>query len=145
MQNSESFIMTNMLPQYHELNAGPWELLESFERSLALTNRKEVYIVSGGIFDAAPPKIGPGVAVPKSCFKIIVALDAGQGPCDVTLTTPIYAVIMPNATTTSGTPWGDYTTSIDAIETATGYDFLSNVPLNIQTAIESRITKAPSD
>jgi endonuclease G len=52
---------------------------------------------------------------------------------------------MPNATTTSGTPWGDYATSIDAIETATGYDFLSNVPLNIQTAIESRITKAPSD
>jgi endonuclease G len=143
MQNSESFIMSNMLPQYHELNAGPWELLETFERSLALTNQKEVYIIAGGIFDAAPTTIGPGIAVPKSCFKIVVALDAGQGPCDITLTTPIYAVIMPNATTTTGTPWGDYTTSIDAVEAATGYDFLSGVPLGVQTAIESRITKAP--
>jgi len=42
-----------------------------------------------------------------------------------------------------GTPWGDYTTSIEAVEAATGYDFLSNVPLTMQTAIESRIAKAP--
>jgi len=145
MQNSASFLMTNMLPQFHELNAGPWERLETFERSLALTDKKQVYIIAGPIFDAAPAKIGPGVAVPKSCFKILVALDSGQGPCDVTLNTPIYAVIMPNEKTTTGTPWGDYTTSIDAIEAATGYDFLSGVPLNVQAAIESRVTKAPSD
>jgi endonuclease G len=145
MQNSASFIMTNMLPQYHELNAGPWAVLETFERGLALTNQKQVYIFAGPIFDAAPTKIGPGVAVPKSCFKILIALDAGQGPCDLTLNTPIYAVIMPNEKSTSGTAWGDYTTSIDAIEAATGYDFLSSVPLNVQTAIESRVTKAPSD
>ena len=109
MQNSASFLMTNMLPQYHELNAGPWAVLETFERNLALTDQKQVYIIAGPIFDAAPPKIGPGVAVPKSCFKILVALNAGQGPCEVTLNTPIYAVIMPNEKTTSGTPWGDYT------------------------------------
>jgi endonuclease G len=143
MQNTESFLMSNMLPQYHQLNAGPWAVLETFERRLALGDMKEVYIVSGGIFDAVPPKIGPGIAVPKSCFKIIVVLDAGQGPCDITVTTPIYAVIMPNTTTASGTPWGDYTTSIDAVEAATGYDFLSNVPLSMQAAIESRITNAP--
>lgn len=143
MQNSASFLMTNMLPQYHELNAGPWEGLETFERGLALTDQKEVYIISGGIYDAAPPTIGPGIAVPKSCFKIVVALDAGQGPCDITLSTPIYAVIMPNEKTTTGTKWGDYTTSIDAVEAATGYDFLSGVAVNVQAAIESRITKAP--
>jgi endonuclease G len=145
MQNTMSFLMTNMLPQYHELNAGPWEGLETFERGLALTDKKEVYIISGGVYDATPPTIGPGIAVPKSCFKIVVALDAGQGPCDITLSTPIYAVIMPNATTTTGTVWGDYTTSIDAVEAATGYDFLSGVAVNVQAAIESRITKAPSD
>jgi endonuclease G len=143
MQNTASFLMTNMLPQYHELNAGPWEGLETFERGLALTDKKEVYIISGGIYDAAPATIGPGIAVPKSCFKIVVALDAGQGPCDVGLSTPIYAVIMPNEKTTTGTKWGDYTTSIDAVEMATGYDFLSGVALNVQAAIESRITKAP--
>jgi endonuclease G len=145
MQNATSFLMTNMLPQYHELNAGPWAGLETFERSLALTDQKQVYIIAGPIFDAAPAKIGPGVAVPKSCFKILVALDTGQGPCEVTSNTPIYAVIMPNEKTTSGTPWGDYATSIDAIEAATGYDFLSGVPFNVQTVIESRVTRAPSD
>jgi endonuclease G len=143
MQNSASFLMTNMLPQWHELNAGPWEGLETFERGLAATDKKEVYIISGGIYDAAPTTIGPGIAVPKSCFKIVVVLDGGQGPCDVTLSTPIYAVIMPNEKTTTGTKWGDYTTSIDAVEAATGYDFLSGVAINVQTAIESRVTKAP--
>jgi endonuclease G len=143
MQNSASFLMTNMLPQFHELNAGPWEGLETFERGLAATDKKEVYIISGGIYDAAPATIGPGIAVPKSCFKIVVVLDAGQGPCDITVSTPLYAVIMPNEKTTTGTKWGDYTTSIDAVEAATGYDFLSGVAVNVQAAIESRVTKAP--
>lgn len=140
--NSTSFLMTNMVPQLHALNAGPWELLENFERSLAL-GKKDVFIVAGGIFDTPASTIGPGIAVPKSCFKILVVLEPGQGPCDVALSTPIYAVVMPNTAATEGKQWGDYATSIDAIEASTGYDFLSGVPLALQEAIESRITKAP--
>ena len=33
--NSLTFLMTNMQPQLHELNAGPWEDLEKHERELA--------------------------------------------------------------------------------------------------------------
>src|SRR5262249_52031531 len=43
--NSLTFLMTNMVPQLHELNAGPWEKLERHERELAERQGAELYIV----------------------------------------------------------------------------------------------------
>jgi endonuclease G len=140
--NTNTFVMTNMQPQLHNLNAGPWEALETLERTLT-ANQKDVYIVAGGIFDASPATIGPGIAVPKANFKIIVVLDPGQGPADVTDTTPIYAAIMPNDATATGSAWGQYATSVDDIEAQTGYDFLSLIPDPVDTTIEAKKTSAP--
>jgi DNA/RNA endonuclease G (NUC1) len=49
--NSLTFLFTNMEPQLHELNAGPWEKFEQYERQRA--ERGEIlYIVAGGVFSA---------------------------------------------------------------------------------------------
>ena len=50
--NSLTFLMTNIQPQLHELNEGPWEKLEEYERELARRRDAELFIVAGGIFDS---------------------------------------------------------------------------------------------
>jgi endonuclease G len=135
---SRTFVMTNMEPQLHELNAGPWEKLEQYERSQASVSDRELYIVAGGVFDEEPKTIGHGVAVPRAMFKIIVELSSGQGAKDVTTATPTLAVEMPNQPGTGPRPWQDYVTSIDRVEADTGYDFLTAVAENVQAVLEAR-------
>ena len=141
--NSLTFLMTNMQPQLHELNAGPWEKLEEHERDLAHRRDAELFIIAGGIFDTDYRSIGHGVAVPKATFKIIVALRQGQSASDVKSETKTIAVVMPNEVGVGLHPWTDYLTSIDTIEAATGYDFLSNVNKGDQDVIEARVASSP--
>lgn len=46
---------------------------------------------------------------------------------------------MPNVQGIRANDWRIYRTTVDAIETATGYNFLSNVPTIIQDLIEAQI------
>lgn len=137
--NSLTFLMTNIQPQLHELNEGPWEKLEEYERELARRHDAELFIVAGGIFDSQYQSIGHGVAVPKANYKIIVALHQGQQASDVKSDTKVIAVAMPNEAGVGSHPWTDYLTSVDAIERAAGYDFLSKVPNTVQDVIEARV------
>jgi endonuclease G len=95
--------------------------------------------VAGGIF--APPArfIGRGVAVPSASWKIVVALRDGESARDVTADTPAIAVVMPNAPGVGAHRWTEFVTSIDAIEAATGYDFLPRVAEETQRALEARV------
>ena len=141
--NRTTFLMTNILPQYHDLNAGPWLRLEEYCEKLSRREGHELFILSGGVF---PPGkrvsdvIGKNVAVPKTFFKIVVILDAGQGPNDVQTSTPVIAVIMPNETGIMDQGWEKYRVSVDEVEKRTGYEFLSAIPESIQRVIEARTT-----
>jgi endonuclease G len=141
--NSLTFLMTNSQPQLHELNEGPWEKLEEYERELAHQRDAELFIIAGGIFDKDYRSIGHGVAVPKANFKIIVALRQGQSASDVKSETKTIAVVMPNEVGVGLHPWTDYLKSVDAIEAATGYEFLSNVNKGVQDVIEARVASSP--
>jgi endonuclease G, mitochondrial len=46
---------------------------------------------------------------------------------------------MPNVQGIRNNDWRIYRTSVDAIEAATGYNFLSNVPVAIQNVIEASV------
>ena len=134
--NEETFVMTNMQPQRHALNAGPWEGLERFERSLAAAGQ-QLFVVAGGVFDEQPATLASGIAVPRASFKIIVALGPGEDAADVTASTTTYAVIMPNSAAVSGTRWFDHLVPIDEVERQSGYDFLTGVAPATQTALEA--------
>ncbi len=138
--NKATFLMTNILPQTHDLNAGPWLRLEETCQELSQKEGRELYIMAGGIFNKnkATETIGKGVAVPDSFFKIVVVLNRGQGADDVREDTRVIAVVMPNKEGIMGDEWGRYRSTVDEIERRTGYDFLSALPESIQTAIESR-------
>jgi len=69
-----------------------------------------------------------------------------QGTSDVsrvTTSTRVIAVNTPNINTVS-TAWGGYRTTVDAIESATGYNILSNVPASIQSVIEAKVDTGPT-
>jgi hypothetical protein len=58
---------------------------------------------------------------------------------DITPATKVIAVMMKNEVYTSGTTdWKLYTTTVNAIEEKTGYNFLSDVPMDMQEMLESR-------
>ena len=69
----ESFLMTNMLPQAGSLNRGIWKLLETSVRGWAVQLDAPFTIYGGGIYnDITDKKIGSGVVVPHSFYKIVI-------------------------------------------------------------------------
>jgi endonuclease G len=140
--NAATFLMTNVLPQRQELNAGPWGQLEAYTNELAEREDRELYIVAGGTYDSIPATLnGAGrVAIPATTWKIVVVMGAGEGLADVHAAGDlrVIAVDMPNATTIASSDWTQYRTTVDAIEAATGYDFLNLLPDSIETVVEGR-------
>jgi len=141
-QNAVTFTLTNALPQAHNLNAGPWQRLESYLQNLA-DNGSAIFIVAGGIFDAEPPTIGKGkIAVPSATWKVAVILDRlGDRAGEVTTSSRVIAVVMPNDNTAVGLgdDWQPLRVRVDDVESLTGLDFLSEVSPNIQDMLEAEV------
>jgi len=143
--NSQTFFLTNMVPQAANNNRGPWEGLESEARTIAQSG-KELFIVAGGVFSSSSRTIGTGVSVPDQTFKVVVVLDAvGQGPSSVTTNTRVIAVLMPNddSKISVTADWHNFRVSVDSIEALTGYDFLSDVDPAVQAVVEARVDNLP--
>jgi endonuclease G len=140
--NRNTFYLTNMVPQAPNNNQGPWEKLETYLRGLA-SSGKEIYIVSGGIYGPTPRKVGAdNVWVPDSTFKVAVILDSpGQGAANVTTSTRVISVIMPNDDTqiSKSDDWKPYRVSARTIESQTGFNFLADVPQSVQDVVETRV------
>ena len=137
--NSLTFYLSNMVPQAANNNQGPWEKLESYSRTLA-GQGKELFIVSGGTGSAGT--IGAGVVVPDSTFKVIAVLDqVGQGPADVSTSTRLIAIVIPNndSQVAKADDWKPYRVSVRSVEALTGLNFLSDVSPAVQDVIEPRV------
>lgn len=144
--NRETFLMTNMMPQAPTNNQQTWERLESYCRTL-VSQGNECYIICGsygkggtGSKGGTTLTIDAGrVTVPNRIWKVVVVLPNGSNDISrVTTSTRVIAVNTPNINSIN-TSWGVYRTSVDAIETATGYDILSVLPDAIETTLESRV------
>jgi DNA/RNA endonuclease G (NUC1) len=138
--NSATFLMTNMIPQAPNNNQGPWANMENYLRTL-VTAGKELYIYSGGYGSDGTINSGH-VNIPTRTWKIVVVIDEGTNDLGrVTTTTRVIAVDMPNsdALISRTADWKTFRVSVDAIEAATGYDFLGKVSPAIQTTIESAV------
>ncbi len=142
--NSETFLMTNILPQAPDNNRGAWVELEKYSREL-VKEGKELYIIAGGM--GKKGEIAGGkISVPARVWKVIVVLERpGLGISGVSASTRTIAVDMPNEHGISQ-DWQQFKTSIDKIEANINkleadikYDFLSNVPTSIQAEIEPKI------
>lgn len=144
--NAATFLLTNIVPQAPRHNREVWKYLEEYERQL-LSNGNEVYIIAGASGTGGTGQNGYATSlangkltVPATLWKILVVVPAGaDNTFQITSNTRVIAVNIPNDQSAADKPWQAYLTSIDALETITGYDFLSNVPIDIQRIIEMRI------
>ncbi len=134
--NVSTFYLSNILPQAPDMNQGVWLNLEYWCQDLCQKHNHELFIIAGGVFHTGRT-VGNVVAIPDSCWKIVVVLERGQGLRDVTTSTPVYAAMIPNIAGVRSDTWDTYQTTVDRIEASTGYDFLSAVAKDVQTAIES--------
>ena len=135
--NSATFLMTNMIPQTPDNNRHTWEGLESYCREL-VNQGKELYIIAGPLDSQGKPLKGK-VTIPRTTWKVVVILDRpGTGISGVTANTRVIAVDIPNQQGINP-DWKAYRISVDLLEEMTDYNFLSNVPIAIQDAIEENI------
>eukprot|EP01137_Pigoraptor_chileana_P009035 Opistho-2@56696 len=143
------FFMTNMVPQAPENNRGIWKHLEEYTRTL-LDQGNELYILAGTLGQGGTGSNGTtktigknnNIVVPASIWKVIVVLPVGEyDAVRVNTTTRVIAVNMPNLNSVGAEDWKKYRISVDELERLTGYDFLSNVPTNIQKVIENVVDK----
>lgn len=133
LNNSATFVMSNMIPQSPSNNREVWRELEEYSRDLVFQG-KELYIVAGG--EGKDKAIADGkVTVPKYTWKVILVSDK-SGNIEETI-----AVRIPNNDTVARTDWKDYIVSVDEIEQKTGYDFFSAVSKSIQNKIEAKTYK----
>ncbi|MDF2514777.1 MAG: non-specific endonuclease [Sphingobacterium sp.] len=144
--NSATFLMTNMMPQAPNNNQQTWNSLESYTRSLVTSSGKEVYVVCGsygkggtGSNGGVTTSIDNGkVTVPNRTWKVIVVLDRGTNDLSrISTSTRVIAVDMPNSNSISS-DWRTYRTTVDAIETATGYNLLTAISTATQSTLEAR-------
>jgi endonuclease G len=131
-----TFLMTNMTPQTPDLNRGPWQKLEAYLRTL-VTRGSDVYIVSGVYGENG--KIKRKVTIPTNNWKVAVAVPAGSNvPSAVNENTRVIAVDMPNVKGIKTADWQMYRTTVRDIEQKTGYNLFSNLPQNLQNALETK-------
>lgn len=89
---------------------------------------------NGGITKTFDSKI----TVPESVWKVIVILPVGANDISrINEQTQIITVNIPNKQSV-GNNWRNYVISVDDLEEMIGYNFLSNVPQQIQNSIEKK-------
>lgn len=126
---AESFMMTNICPQDHDLNGGWWNDLEIRCREWA-NKGADLYIVCGPIFDTpSPKKIGNRknlrVSVPDRFFKVILMM--GDAPKAI-------GFIVPNLDLNE--PISKFAVPVDRVEKITGLDFYPNLPDGLERKVE---------
>lgn len=126
----ESFYMSNICPQNHNLNTENWNDLEVKSREWARRYGK-VYIVCGPIYNGKRTEyIGDHrVKVPDAFFKVIL-INTNNKKCAL-------GFLFENES--GERPLKKYLTPVDEIEKITGMDFFSALPDNIENNLEAEV------
>jgi len=125
----ETFLMSNVVPQKHALNAGAWARLEQRIATNYAGRFGEMWVMAGPIFGEQPARLKRLVAVPEAFFMIIVDEREGQ--------VRALGFVM-NQDATEELPLEKALTTIDEIERRTGLDFLHALPDGAEDLLEER-------
>ena len=125
----ESFFMTNICPQHHNLNRGDWKELEDACRDWAQKEGK-IYIVCGPIlYRQKHQTIGHEhrITVPEAFFKVVLCPGS----------TPPRAIGFIYKNTAGNHPLDSYVNSVDQVERITGIDFFPALPDEVENRVEA--------
>ena len=136
-QNKQTFYYTNMTPQYGPLNQGNWNTLEGKVQGVATvtTGSDTLYVVTGPLFEGtlatATDKSGNECKAPSGYWKCLMKCTFSS-PGVMTAAVGCAYLFDTNSSNVAPT-----VTTIDAIESRTGFDFFVNVPYALQSSAES--------
>lgn len=126
----ETFLMTNVCPQNHNLNKNDWNDLEQLCRHWARKYGK-VYIVCGPVLRGTEHKqIGPRtkrITVPEAFYKVVLRM--GKNPTAI-------GFVYDNKGKSQ--PMAEAVRSVDDIERMTGLDFFSSLDDPLENKIEAQ-------
>jgi endonuclease G len=125
---SESFFLSNMMPQAPAINRGAWRILEEKVRDAA--KESEIFVITGTIYQDGYKTIGNGVGVPSSMYKIVVQPSTSR----------VIAFLIPNEGKIDPKELSKYTVSVADIESKTGIDFSPAIPADLKP-LESVVGK----
>jgi endonuclease G len=126
---NESFYLSNICPQNHNLNGGVWKELEESVRNWASDNG-HIYVVCGPIVSKRPKTIGNNkVAVPDSFFKVLLRNDNGNWS----------AIAFMFANKSGHKKLATYAMSVEDIQIITDIDFFPALPDDIEEKIENQL------
>lgn len=116
---SESFLLSNIIPQNPRNNRGIWRRVEELQREAAMSAGK-VYVISGTIYSSKRKKRMRNVNVPNQIYKIIV------DPANE----KVIAFIFPNRNINTAN-LSRHVVTIRQIEEKTGITYLPSIPPNL--------------
>ena len=124
----ESFLLTNICPQNHQLNAGDWNEMELQCRRWA-RRYGDIYVVAGPVLlNKRHKTVGRAqVVVPEAFYKVVLCLRGKPKAIGF-----IYRNEPGNR------PKGDYVNSVDEVERITRIDFFPGLPDKMEHMVESR-------
>lgn len=124
---SETFFMSNMVPQLPRHNGAIWKGLENRERKVA-NHRSRVFVFTGPLYEGETTYIGNKVPVPSHLWKVIY---------DPANNSAIAYIIDHKPLKTSQLK--HYIVSIDEVESRAEVDLLTVLDAKAQEMLESRV------
>jgi endonuclease G len=126
-------LLSNITPQQGDLNKGPWERLESAERTLAQSpaGMGGVFTTTGPLYERLMPRLPAADEdhrVPSGYWKV-VAIQSGD--------TAVVAAFIMEQETPRGDNFCAHRTTVDEIEQRSGLDLFRDLPPDKETALES--------
>ena len=123
----QSFLLTNVCPQDHNLNVGDWHELEILCRKWAKTYGS-IYIVAGPVlFKGKHKTIGKNkVTVPEAFFKVVLCMEGKPK-----------AIGFIYRNESGNRPKSYYVNTIDDVERITGIDFFPALPDKVENEVEA--------
>jgi len=122
---SESFFLSNMIPQVPNHNRGIWKQLETAVRNW-VNEGKDIYVISGTFYNKEYKQIGQRVGVPDNLWKVIIDAKSNKAIAFWFPNAPLPVQDLPK-----------YIVSIEEIENKTGIDFNPKLDKAKQKVLES--------
>ena len=134
VDNSSTFVMSNMVPQAPTLNREAWARLEAYCRTLVGQNYRlfvvaGAYGVGGKGSKGFATTLNGRVSVPARNYKVIVAVENSGGIEKIDGNTAVIAVDFPNDNDlVDNKSWSNFVTTPADIERAAGVTFFTYLP-----------------
>lgn len=125
----ETFLMSNIVPQRHGLNAGLWKQMEMKIATSYPGRFGEVWVLAGPVFGVRGAKLPNGTAVPEAFFMIVIDESDGRVRAE--------AFVFPQEAP-AGAELDRFTVSVDEVEKRTGFDFLHELEDGAEDALEAK-------